>query len=142
MNIDNINMIQSSLDASELKHMFLHLGRIFMTYYPRNAYILSINRLAAIGKNIDEVRQKGLKIAAEIEKLSSDINSIIPIPVESCSAAIAYSKDESEFDSLVEKVSQKALTKKNDNVKVVVAGVAAAAVIAVGIKLMLNKKKK
>lgn len=50
--------------------------------------------------------------------------------------------DESELDSLVEKVSQKALTKKNDNVKVVVAGVAAAAVVAVGIKLMLNKKKK
>ena len=105
MTIENINMIQSSLDASELNQMFLHLGKIFMTYYPRNAYILSINRLAAIGKNIDEVSQKGLKIAAEIEKLSSDINSIIPIPVESYSAAIAYSKDESEFDSLMDLIN-------------------------------------
>ncbi len=105
MTIDNINMIQSSLDAAELKHMFLHLGKIFMTYFPRNSYILSINRLAAIGKNIEEVTQKSQKILADIEKLSSDINSIIPIPVESYSAAIAYSKDESEFDSLIDLIN-------------------------------------
>ena len=105
MTIENINMIQSSLDATELKQMFLHLGNIFMTYYPRNAYILSINRLAAIGKNLEDVRQKSLKIAADIEKLSSDINSIIPIPIESNSAAIAFSKDESEFDSLMDLIN-------------------------------------
>ena len=105
MTIENINMIQSSLDATELKQMFLHLGNIFMTYYPRNAYILSINRLAAIGKNLEDVRQKSLKIAADIEKLSSDINSIIPIPIESYSAAIAFSKDESEFDSLMDLIN-------------------------------------
>ena len=105
MTIENINMIQSSLDASELNQMFLHLGKIFMTYFPRNAYLLSINRLAAIGKSVDEVSQKSLKIAADIEKLSSDINSIIPIPIESYSAAIAYSKDEGEFDSLMDLIN-------------------------------------
>lgn len=102
MTIENINMIQSSLDAAELNQMFLHLGKIFMTAFPRNAYIISINRLAAIGNNIDEVGKKSLKIAYEIEKLSSDINSIIPIPIDSYSAAIAYSKEESEVDSLMD----------------------------------------
>ena len=105
MTIDNITMIQSCLDASEFNQMFLHLGKIFMNYYPRNAYILSINRIAAIGKTVDEVKRKTELIAADIEKLSSDINSVIPIPIESYSAAIDFSKDENEFDSMIDLIN-------------------------------------
>ena len=117
MNIDNINMIQSSLDVAEFNQMFLHLGKIFMTYYPRNAYILSINRLAAIGKNVDEVKTKNEKILADIEKLTSDINSIIPIPVESYSAAIEFSREENEFDSLMDLVNNMLTRAKNAQLK-------------------------
>ena len=105
MTIDNITMIQSSLDVSEFNQMFLHLGKIFMNYYPRNGFILSINRIAAIGKTIDEVKHKAELIAADIEKLSSDINSVIPIPIESYSAAIDFSKDENEFDSMMDLIN-------------------------------------
>ena len=88
MSIDNINMIQSSLDVTELNQMMLHLGSILMNNFPRNAYILSINRLAAIAKNADEVKEKSEAVFSEIKTLSSDINSIIPIPIEFYSAAI------------------------------------------------------
>ncbi len=102
MTIDNINMIQSSLDAVELNRLFLHLGQIFMTHFPRNAYIISINRLAGIGKNIEEVKEKSELVFRDIKKLSSDINSIIPIPIESFSAAIEFSKDENDYDSMMD----------------------------------------
>ena len=105
MTIDNINMIQSCLDVAEFKQLFLHLGSIFMMYFPRNAYILSINRFAAISKNIDELKLKNEQVQAEIKKLSSDINSIIPIPIETTSIALEFSKDENEYDSMMDIVN-------------------------------------
>ena len=117
MTIDNINMIQSSLDVAEFNQMFLQLGSIFLTYYPRNAYILSINRLAAIGKNVDEVKEKGELIKADIKKLCSDINSMFPIPIESYTAAIEYSKDENEYDVLIDLVNNMLVRAKNSQIK-------------------------
>ena len=117
MTIDNINMIQSSLDVAEFTQMFRHLGQIFNNYYPRNAYILSINRLAAIGKTVEEVKMKNQKILADIEKMSSDINSVIPIPIESYTAAIEFSKDESEFDSMLDLVNNMLNRSKESQLK-------------------------
>ena len=117
MNIDNINLIQSSLDVAELNQMFLHLGEIFMTHYSRNSYILSINRFAAIGKNIDEVQQKSKKIQTDIKNLSSDINSIIPIPIETYSAAIEFSRDENEYDSMMDLVNNMLVKAKTAQLK-------------------------
>lgn len=105
MTIDNINMIQSSLDASELNQLFLQLGKIFMTHFPRNAYIISINRFAAIGKSVDDVKVKSALIFEDIKKLSSDINSLIPIPIESYSAALEFSREENDYDSMIDLVN-------------------------------------
>ena len=105
MTIENINMIQSSLDVSEVNQMYLHLGEIFMTHFPRNAYILSINRLAAIGHNLDEVKVKSSRILEDIKKLCSDINSIIPIPIESYSAAIEFTKESNDYDSIMDLIN-------------------------------------
>ena len=102
MNIDNINMIQSSLDVAELNRMYLHLGEIFMAHFPRNAYILSLNRLAAIGHNIDEIQQKSQAVLSDIKTLCSDINSVIPVPIESYSAAIEFSKEDNDYDSMID----------------------------------------
>ena len=117
MTIENINMIQSSLDVSELNQMYLHLGEIFMNHFPRNAYILSLNRIAAIGKNVDEVKQKSQLVFADIKKLSSDINSIIPVPVESYSAAIEFSKEENEYDSMMDLVNSMLVRAKASQLK-------------------------
>ena len=102
MTIDNINMIQSSLDVAELNQMYLDLGTIFMNYFPRNSFIISINRLVAIGKTIDEVETKSRLLMEDIKKLCTDINSVIPIPIESYSAAIEFSKDENDYDTLMD----------------------------------------
>ena len=117
MTIDNINMIQSSLDASEFNQMFLNLGSILMTHFPRNAYILSINRLAAIGKNVDEVKQKSNAVFEDIKRLCSDINSIIPVPIESYSAAIEFSKEENDYDSLIDLVNSMLAKAKEHQLK-------------------------
>ena len=102
MTIDNINMIQSSLDVAELNQMYLDLGTIFMNYFPRNSFIISTNRLVAIGKTIDEVETKSRLLMDDIKKLCTDINSVIPIPIESYSAAIEFSKDENDYDTLMD----------------------------------------
>ena len=47
MTIERINIIQSSLDTKEFDHLFLQLGTILLSYFPRDAYILSINRFTA-----------------------------------------------------------------------------------------------
>ncbi len=117
MTIENINMIQSSLDNSELKQMYLHLGEIFMTAFPRSAYILSMNRLAAIGRSMDDVLQKSKKVNADIQKLCSDINSIIPIPIESYSAAIEFSKGDNDYDSMMDLINTILVRAKTSQLK-------------------------
>ncbi len=105
LSIDNINLIQSSLDVSEFSQLFLQLGSILMTHFPRNAYMLTINRLAAIGRNIDEVKQKNELVISDIKELCSDIHSVIPIPIETYSAVMEYSKEENEYDSMIDIVN-------------------------------------
>ncbi len=50
--------------------------------------------------------------------------------------------DSNNFDSLVEKVCDRASLPQNDNVKYIVAGVAAVTLIGVGVKLVMNYKGK
>ncbi len=115
--IDNINMIQSSLDVSELNQMYLHLGEIFMNNFPRNAYILSMNRFAAIVNSVDDIRNINKRVLAEIQKLCSDINSIIPIPIESYSVAIEFSKDDNDYDSMIDLVNNMFVRAKTSQLK-------------------------
>ena len=117
MTIDNINMIQSSLDVAELDRMYLHLGEIFMANFPRSAYILSMNRLAAIGYSIEDVQQKSQKVLSDIKTLCSDINSIIPIPIESYSAAMEFSKEDNDYDSMIDLINSMLVKAKTSQLK-------------------------
>lgn len=117
MTIENINMIQSSLDALELNQMYLKLGEILMTHFPRNAYIISINRLAAIGRNVDEIREKSKEILDDIKKLCTDINSVIPIPIESYSAALQFSKEDKDYESMMDLLNSLLLRAKTSQLK-------------------------
>ena len=117
LTIDNINMIQSSLDVSELNRMYLHLGEIMMANFPRSAYILSMTRLAAIGKNVDEVKERSENILTEIKKLCSDINSIIPIPIETYSAALPFSKEDKDYDSMIDLLNSMLVRAKASQLK-------------------------
>ncbi len=50
--------------------------------------------------------------------------------------------DSNNFDSLVEKVYNKASLPQNGNIKYIIAGVAAAALVGVGMKLVMEHKGK
>lgn len=105
MTIEKINIIQSSLDAKELDQLFLQLGSILMYYFPRNAYILAINRLAGVCKSLDEVKDKSNKLLAHINSLNEHLLSAIPIRIECCSAALEFTRDENDLDSMMDLIS-------------------------------------
>ena len=117
MTIDNINVIQSSLDVAELNKLYLQLGEIFMNHFPRSAYILSMNRFAAIGRNIDEIQQKRQLVFEDIKKLSSDITSVIPVPIESYCAAIEFSREDNEYDGMMDLVNNMLIRAKTSQLK-------------------------
>ena len=117
LTIDNINVIQASLDGSELNQLYLHLGEIFMANFPRSSYILSMNRLAAIGNSVEEVEEKSKKIQASIKQLCSDINSIIPIPIETYCAALPFSKEDKDYDSMIDLLTGMLARAKNSQLK-------------------------
>ncbi len=105
MTIEKINIIQSSLDAKELDQLFLQLGSILMYYFPRNAYILTINRLAGVCKSLDEVKDKSNKLLAHINSLNEHLLSAIPIRIECCSAALEFTRDENDLDAMMDLIN-------------------------------------
>ena len=117
LTIDNIGTIQSCLDVAELNQMYLRLGEIFMNNFPRNAYILSMNRFAAICNSVDEVKIKGQSVQNDIKKMSSDIDSIIPLPIESFSAALEFSKDDNDYESMMDLINNMLVRAKTAQLK-------------------------
>ncbi len=115
--IDNVNVIQSSLDAAEVNQLYLKLGEIFMTHFPRNAFILSMNRIAAIGNSVEEVKLKSSKVLSDIKQLSSDITSIIPVPIESYSDAIEFAKDDNDYDGMIDLINNMLVRAKTTQLK-------------------------
>ena len=113
--IDNINFIQASMDVAEWNKMILGLGELFSTQFPHEAYHLSTNRFAAIGKTLDEVTAKAKIITNHIENLSKDINSIIPIPFDCYSAVIEVSHEENDYDSLMDIVNNMLVKAKGEH---------------------------
>ena len=51
------------------------------------------------------MKVKSALIFEDIKKLSSDINSLIPIPIESYSAALEFSSEENDYDSMIDLVN-------------------------------------
>ena len=113
--IDNINFIQASMDVAEWNKMILGLGELFSTQFPHEAYHLSTNRFAAIGKTLDEVTAKSKIITNHIENLSKDINSIIPIPFDCYSAVIEVSHEENDYDSLMDIINNMLVKAKGEH---------------------------
>lgn len=105
MTIEKINIIQSSLDVKEFEQLFLQLGKILISYFPRDAYILSINRLAAVGKSLEEVKQKSKKLFADINNLSSQFFFTIPIRLDCCSAALQFTRGENDLDPMMDLIN-------------------------------------
>ncbi|MCR4578880.1 MAG: EAL domain-containing protein [Treponema sp.] len=115
--IENINMIQSSMDVSDFNRFFLSLGGVFNIHFPHNAYHITTNRFAALARNVGDAAEKAEIIQNYITDLTSDINSIMPIPVESYSAAIEFSHDDNDYDSLMDLVNNMLLKAKSKQLR-------------------------
>ncbi len=105
MTIERMNIIQSNLDAKEFDSLFLQLGTLLLSFFPRDAYILSVNRLAAVGKTIDEVNQKSKKLIAEIKKLNAQLFSVIPVPLDCRSVALEFKRGENDLDFMMDLIN-------------------------------------
>jgi len=105
MTIERMNIIQSSLDVKEFDSLFLQLGTILLSFFPRDAYIISINRFAAVGKTIDEVNQKSKKLIAELKNINAQLFSVIPVPLDCRSAAIEFTRGENDLDFMMDLIN-------------------------------------
>ncbi len=103
--IEKMNIIQSCLDAKELNHFFLQLGAMMHSYFPRDSYILSSNKYAALGKDIEEVKKKCQSLTTDLKSLSSLMSSVFPLPINCFSAALEFSKEENNLDSMMDVIN-------------------------------------
>ena len=105
LTIDKMNIIQSNLDTKEFEHLLLQIGSILMSYFPRDAYILSVDRYAAVGKSLDEVEKKCQRFYSDLKTIGSMLMSAIPVPLEGPSAVLEFSKGENDFDLMMDLIN-------------------------------------
>lgn len=112
--IDNINLIQSSMDINDWNKMLLKIGSLFSSNFPNSSYHISTNRFVGIGKTNSEVNQKAEVIIKAITELGDGMNSFIPIPIDYYCASIDFSSEENDYDSLMDIINI-ILTKAKEN---------------------------
>ena len=112
--IDNINLVQSSMDINDWNKMLLKIGILFSSNFPNNSYHISTNRFAGIGKTKIEVNQKADSIIKAITELGDGMNSFIPIPIDYYCASVEFSSEENDYDSLMDIINI-ILTKAKEN---------------------------
>jgi EAL domain-containing protein (putative c-di-GMP-specific phosphodiesterase class I) len=103
--IEKTNIIQANLDTKQFDHLLLQIGSILLAYFPRDAYILPGNRFAAIGKTIEEVKAKSKSIATDFKSLSSLMLSSLPVRLECRSAALEFTKEGNDFDTMIDVIN-------------------------------------
>ena len=103
--IEKTNILQANLDTKQFDHLLLQIGSILLAYFPRDAYILPGNRFAAVGKTIEEVKAKSKSIVTDFNSLNSLMLSNLPIRLECRSAALEFTKEGNDFDSMMDIVN-------------------------------------
>ncbi|MBO4706705.1 MAG: EAL domain-containing protein [Spirochaetaceae bacterium] len=103
--IEKTNILQANLDTKQFDHLLLQIGSIMLAYFPRDAYILPGNRFAAVGKTIEEVKKKSKSISTDFNSLSSLMLPYLPIRLECRSAALEFTKEGSDFESMIDVIN-------------------------------------
>lgn len=112
--IDNINLIQSSMDISNWNKLILKIGNLFSSTFPNSAYHISTNRFAALCKSESELNQKSETIIKTITELGEGMNSFIPIPIDYYCASVNFTSEENDYDSLMDIINN-LLTRAKEN---------------------------
>lgn len=117
LSIDNMNIVQTNMEVSELNKMLLNLAKEFKKCFERKSFYLSGNRFAGIAKTEEDV----IKAAGIIEKyivgLNTDMNTILPTPLETYCAAIACSDENISYENVIEVINTRLQKSKNDGVR-------------------------
>ena len=98
-----INMMEDTLVyieniLKEPKRLIVNEEEIVKIEKIKKVTVESIKHLSKNAGFIEDVKEKSALVFRDIKKLSSDINSLIPIPIESFSAAIEFSKEENDYE--------------------------------------------
>lgn len=117
LSIDNMNLIQANMEVLNLNKMLLDLGNIFTKYFEHDAFIVSSHRFAGICNSMDEVLEKSKKIDDYIIKLNTDLNTILPTPLETYSTAIAFANGEVTYETILEVINNRLAKSKAEGVR-------------------------
>jgi len=115
ISIDNMNIIQSNMEVAALNEMLLNLGKEMSSYFERNTYHISTNRFAGICKTKEEAIAYSKAINQYIYNLNNSMDTILPSPMETYSASIAFNKTDVSYGNLIEVINNMLVKCKNDN---------------------------
>ena len=115
--IDNMNDIQSNMDALDLNNVLLRIGKELANKFEGSAYHISTNRFAAVGDSEESVKQKACEIEFFLRNLHKNADLNIPKELEIYSAAIGFSKGNYSYNNLIEIINIMLVKAKTNNAK-------------------------
>lgn len=117
MTIDNKNMIQTNMEVSVYNKMLVDLAKEFLKHFERKSFCISESRFAGIAKTEEDIK----RISSEIEKyiitINTDMDTVLPTPLETYYAAIACSDDNESYENILEVLNSCLQKSKNDGVR-------------------------
>ena len=116
LSIDNMNIVQSNMDASELDYLLLDIGKQFLKNFERTSYHLSTNRFAGIAKNMESLEKASKAIGSYIRELNKNLDNNLPVPLETYSAALEYKEDEVSYENIIEVINNMLIKSKARNI--------------------------
>ena len=113
--LDKMNIIKSNLDTKSFEHLILQIGSLFISYFPRDSYVIAPDRFAVIGKTIDEMKKKIPRIMNDLKTTSNLFMQFIPIPLEGHCAALEFVKGENDYDQMIELINNMLRKARSNN---------------------------
>lgn len=114
LSIDNMNLIQSNMEVAALNQMLLNLGKEFYRLFERTSYHISSNRFGGMCSSLDELKSFSEQIDKYIISLNTDLNTILPAPLETYASAIAFANGDVTYENLIEVINNRFIKSKND----------------------------
>lgn len=117
LSIDNMNIIQTNMEVAELKKLLVNVAKEFVKCFEKKCFCISNNRFGGIAKTEAEIREYSRCIEQYIIHLNTDMDTVLPTPLETYCAAIACSNDNESYENVIEVINSRLQKSKNDGVR-------------------------
>lgn len=117
LSIDNMNMIQTNMEVAELNNLLVNLAKEFVKHFEKKCFCISNNRFCGIARAETEIIEFSKCIEQYIVNLNTDMNTILPTPLETYCAAIACSNDNESYENVIEVINSRLQKSKNDGIR-------------------------